>query len=333
MSFSKFHVFVLLAGLLSLIPPSSAALSPLSARTAIEQTELQPNGNQVGLPGRFDLSPSIHLAQSSATNYPLRIEKGLVGDSRIWVRVNGWILNVEEWEPTTNPNIPDHVLLAGFANYCKKQVRVNGQDIVVLVQRIFRGSDGAGITQWSAQYANGRPIRDLELLSSLGNSFDVPPSPPLHELVPPPTPTSYPLIVQTDRRGKKYVTVNGQRLFIKDQIKDQQGRTLYFLDIFYALAEKETTIDSGTKKRRVFFDIQDGTPYEVITKPNGQLISTKPLPTIKRLEQRLPFAYFPPDSGYSLSENARGYRGGLGMEGITDPNSLPQNRPECPSRR
>lgn len=252
------------------------------------------------------------------TDYPLKIEQGLVGDSRLWVRVNGWILNVEEFSEA-------EVRLAGFTNYCKKTIQVNGQSGYLLVETWYRRADGVPFIRYGARMADGSrlPVDQLRRLES-----QIPdPDRPLHQLVPPPTGTTYPLTLQPTG-NKPTVQVNGQNIAVKQQLTDSQGRVLLFLDVFYALAEKEYTVDGGSNKRRVFYHQRDGVAYEVVTKYNGQLLRTTPLPTSKRIDQVIPFAYFPPGSGYGLAENARGYR--TAVDNVTDPLSLLENRPPCP---
>ncbi|MDX2232081.1 MAG: hypothetical protein NW220_20775 [Leptolyngbyaceae cyanobacterium bins.349] len=252
------------------------------------------------------------------TNYPLQIEQGLVGDSRLWVRVNGWILNVEEFSESS-------MQLAGFTNYCKKPIQANRQSGYLLVETWYNRADGVPFIRYKAQMADGSrlPVDQLRTFES-----QIPdPDRPLHRLVPPPTGTRYPLTVQTVN-DKSVVQVNGQNVAVKQQLKDSQGQVLLFLDVFYALAEKEYTVDGGSNKRRVFYHQKDGVAYEVITKYNGQLVRTNPLPMNKRIDQVIPFAWFPPNSGYGLAENARGYR--TAVDNVTDPLSLVENRPLCP---
>ncbi|MCS6813067.1 MAG: hypothetical protein NZ772_05775 [Cyanobacteria bacterium] len=259
-----------------------------------------------------DYSRQPQRVSPASTTYPLEIEKGLVGDSRLWVRVNGWILNVEEYG--------SGLLLASFADYCKKPIQVEGRAATLLVETRYRSEDGKPFYLADVLMPDGSRTR-------IGRQFDHP-GPALDKLVPPPMPTAYPLQVQTRRDGVKVAIVNGQPVKVEDQIRDAQGNIYLYFRLLYSLQPREYTVDGGSNKRRVFFSQKDGIAYEVITKYNGQVLRVTPLLDHKRIDQVMPFAYFKP--GYSLTENARGYRGGIGFAGLDDPNAQPENRPPCP---
>ena len=283
-----------------------------TARSDVSSLESPPT------PTNQDYSQLSQQIPVNTTKYPLQIERGLVGDSRLWVRVNGWILNVEEFSEVD-------VKLAGFANYCKKPIQANGQSGYLLVETWYSRENGVPFIRYGARMADGSrlPVDQLRTFES-----QIPdPTEALHQLVPAPTGTRYPLTLQT-RDRKSTVQVNGQNVVVKEKMTDQQERVLLFLDVFYALAEKEYTVDGGSNKRRVFYDQKDGKAYEVITRYDGRLLRTSVLPKSKRIDQVIPFAYFPPNSGYGLAENARGYR--TAVDNVIDPLSLLENRAVCP---
>jgi hypothetical protein len=259
-----------------------------------------------------DYSRQPQQVPPATTNYPLRMEHGLVGDSREWVRVNGWILNVEEYG--------SGLLLASFADYCKKPIQVEGQSATLLVETRYAPEDGKPFYLADVLMPDGSQTR-------ISRRFDHP-GPALNQLVPPPMPTVYPLQVQTRQDGVKVAIVNGQPVKVEDQTRDAQGNVYLYFRLLYSLQPKEYTVDGGSNKRRVFFSQKDGIAHEIITKYNGQVLRVTPLLDHKRIDQVMPFAYFKP--GYSLTENARGYRGERSSFDLEDKNSRPENRPACP---
>lgn len=204
--------------------------------------------------------------------------------------------------------------LNGFENFCRKPVQINGVPGQLLVETWYRFDNGNPFLVFSGQLDDGREI--TAPLSSLNDK-------PIDQVVPPPTPTSFPLKIK-NQEGAEIVQINGQNMEVLEQLKASDGTPLLRLNVFYTLAEKDTTVDGGSNKRRIFYSQKDGSAYEVVTRYDGRLVRTKFLPETKRIDQRIPFVYYPADRLDDPAEN------GLQEQQNFDGRSLPANRPLCP---